>query len=72
MAGYGAKLPVTQAPRNGKCCPIAAVHLRPEDQRGPVKADIRTGFLRELRDCSANAGTAVRLSTLPATKQVLV
>jgi hypothetical protein len=53
-------------------CPIAAVHLRPEDQRGPVKADIRIRFLRELSDCSANAGTAMRLSTLRATKQVLV
>jgi hypothetical protein len=29
------------------------------------EADIRTGFLRELRDCLGNAGTAVRNSWIP-------
>jgi len=29
MTAFGAKLPVTQAPRNGKCCPKPAIRGTP-------------------------------------------
>ena len=48
MTAFGALLPVLQASRSGKCCPLSVIPSFASGGRGDQKAAVRTGLLHML------------------------
>ena len=58
MAAVGAKLPVTQAPRNGKCCPEAEINDRRKHRPIRIPWMLESGISAGMMVSSARAASA--------------